>query len=244
MTDWSQLSHAYGSAEDLPALLDQIEADPNAERWNDLWSALCHQGSVYSASFAALPRLTTIAAAGDENERLHALLLAGAIIAGADQSHGVGDVRDKYAIEIAALLRMADEHLRMLSDRADYIYLLEAILSFEGIPVWCEYLAWGLVAGEYDVSCPDCETGLFIAIGDYGHFSTNGDYALEDDVRKVPLLPADPGDLHGIGQRLHGLASADGQNDVAAALTYLFGNAVCPDCGTDFSVADQIGGAS
>jgi hypothetical protein len=243
MTDWSQLSHAYGSAEDLPALLDQIEADPNAERWNDLWSALCHQGSVYSASFAALPRLTTIAAASDENERLRALLLAGAIMAGADQPHGVGDVREKYAIEIAALLRMAKEHLRTLSDRAEYIYLLEAILRFEGIQVWREDLSWGLVNGEYEVSCPGCEASLFIAIGDYGYFSTSGDYALEDDVQKVPLLPADPGDLHAIGQRLHSLALADGQNDVAVALTYLFGNALCPDCETEFSVADQIGDA-
>jgi hypothetical protein len=46
MTDWSRLSHAYGSAEDIPALLDQIASDPAPERWNDLWSALCHQGSV------------------------------------------------------------------------------------------------------------------------------------------------------------------------------------------------------
>ncbi|WP_157880013.1 hypothetical protein [Streptomyces natalensis] len=240
MTDWSQLSHAYGSAEDIPALLDRIASEPSSELWNDLWSALCHQGSVYSASFAALPWLTVIAAGDDQQERLNALVLAGAIMAGAGQPHEAGDVRNTYAIEVAALLRMANEHLRTLPDSDEYIYLLEAALALEGIPVWSEVLAWGLVNGGYGVSCPGCETGLFIAIGEYGHFSTSGDYALEDDVEKTSLRPAHPADLEGIGRRLHGVALADGRQDVAATMTYLFGHATCPDCGTDFSVADQV----
>ncbi|MDY0810047.1 hypothetical protein [Kitasatospora purpeofusca] len=241
MTDWSRLSHAYGSAEDIPALLDRIETDPSAERWSELWSALCHQGSVYSASVAALPRLTAIAAAADTAEQLNALHLAAAIVAGADQLNEAGDVRVKNAQDIAVLLRMANEHLRTASDRTDYIYLLEALLAFEGVPVWGEELAWGLVNGEYQISCPHCETDLFIAIGDYGCFSTSGDYALHDDVEKAPLRPADPGDLRGIGQRLHTLALGDGRRDVATALTHLFGHAHCTDCGTDFAVADQVG---
>ncbi|WP_445277460.1 hypothetical protein [Streptomyces sp. DSM 41033] len=79
MTDWSQLSHAYGSAEDIPALLDQIASEPSPERWNDLWSALCHQGSVYSASFAALPWLADVANGDDREQAVSALNLAGAI---------------------------------------------------------------------------------------------------------------------------------------------------------------------
>ncbi|MFJ4667087.1 hypothetical protein [Kitasatospora purpeofusca] len=242
MTDWSQLSHAYGSAEDIPALLDRIEADPSAECWSDLWSALCHQGSVYSASFAALPRLTAIAAtAADTKEQLNALHLAAAIVAGADQLNEVGDLRAKNAQDIAVLLRQANEHLRTAPDRTDYIYLLEAVLAFEGVPVWGSELACGLVNEEYQTSCPQCETDLFIAIGEYGYFSTSGDYALHDDVEKAPLRPADPGDLHGIGLRLHSLALGDGQGGVATALTYLFGGARCTDCGADFVVADRMG---
>jgi hypothetical protein len=82
-TDWTQLSHAYGSAGDIPALLDRIELAPTAELWNALWSSLCHQGSVYSASFAALPRLAAIAATQPGEQRVNALVLAGAIMAGA-----------------------------------------------------------------------------------------------------------------------------------------------------------------
>lgn len=58
MTDWSQLSHAYGTAEDIPGLLDRLEPDPRSPVWNDLWSSLCHQGTVYTASYAALTEQT------------------------------------------------------------------------------------------------------------------------------------------------------------------------------------------
>jgi hypothetical protein len=67
--DWSRLTHAYGAASDIPALLHQIAADPRpntrpgGEPWFSLWSALCHQGDVYGASYAAQPHLVQIALA-------------------------------------------------------------------------------------------------------------------------------------------------------------------------------------
>lgn len=58
---WSELQHAYGSAADIPELLVQLQQLPNsegdAEPWFTLWSALAHQGDVYSASFAAVPHV-------------------------------------------------------------------------------------------------------------------------------------------------------------------------------------------
>jgi len=58
---WAKLHHAYGSASDIPVLLKQLEHHPksggNAEPWFSLWSALAHQGDVYSASFAAVPHV-------------------------------------------------------------------------------------------------------------------------------------------------------------------------------------------
>lgn len=58
---WSELRHAYGSAADIPELLARLRELPksegNAEPWFTLWSALAHQGDVYSASFAAVPHV-------------------------------------------------------------------------------------------------------------------------------------------------------------------------------------------
>ena len=59
---WSELETAYGSGAGIPALLVQLKEFPlmqsyRDEPWFSLWSALCHQGDVYSASFAAVPHI-------------------------------------------------------------------------------------------------------------------------------------------------------------------------------------------
>jgi len=69
-SEWSELRHAYGSASDIPPLLRQLADLPDssgqAEPWFSIWSALAHQGDVYSASFAAVPHvISALAAAPD-----------------------------------------------------------------------------------------------------------------------------------------------------------------------------------
>jgi hypothetical protein len=58
---WSELQHAYGSAGDIPSLLRQLVDTPSShgedEPWFSIWSALAHQGDIYSASFAAVPHV-------------------------------------------------------------------------------------------------------------------------------------------------------------------------------------------
>jgi hypothetical protein len=63
---WQHLSHAYGTAADIPPLLSRAAVDTTPAHvtgspWLDLWSALCHQGDAYTASYAALPHLIDIA---------------------------------------------------------------------------------------------------------------------------------------------------------------------------------------
>jgi hypothetical protein len=61
VTDWADLGHAYGTAEDTPGLLAQAAGDPDDRAWDELWSRICNQGTVYTASYAALPELAAIA---------------------------------------------------------------------------------------------------------------------------------------------------------------------------------------
>lgn len=84
--EWDALQHAYGSAGDIPALLDHARRAPAGagyqdEPWFSLWSALCHQGDVYSASYAAVPALIEIAATrqADHAAARECVLLAGMI---------------------------------------------------------------------------------------------------------------------------------------------------------------------
>ncbi|NTF43365.1 hypothetical protein [Rhizobium rhizogenes] len=64
---WSELQHAYGDASNIPNLLRRLASSPGPKRnhrdapWFDLWSSLCHQGDVYSASYVAVPHIVKIA---------------------------------------------------------------------------------------------------------------------------------------------------------------------------------------
>ena len=61
---WTDTKHAYGSAENIPVLLEKIYQNPSDdgsnetdEIWSTLWSSLCHQGDVFTASALASPHL-------------------------------------------------------------------------------------------------------------------------------------------------------------------------------------------
>lgn len=61
--DWAALSHAYGSAHDVPALIRGVASSDDDRRVGALhamYSGLVHQGAVYPASVAAIPHLVEI----------------------------------------------------------------------------------------------------------------------------------------------------------------------------------------
>ena len=64
---WGELQHAYGGASDIPGWLRELEAFPpqegdEAPPYFALWSSLCHQGEVYTASYAAVPHIIRVLA--------------------------------------------------------------------------------------------------------------------------------------------------------------------------------------
>jgi hypothetical protein len=58
--------------------------------------------------------------------------------------------------------------------------------------------------------------------------------------KRIPLRPADPSALEGLPRRLRTRVLADGHPDLANKLTYVFGDAVCVDCGTPFHVHEAV----
>ncbi|WP_232666619.1 hypothetical protein [Pseudonocardia sp. TRM90224] len=240
MIDWSGLRHAYGTAQDVPALLQRLEPDPEAEVWEELWSRLCHQGDVYSASFASLPALTSAIAGWPPADRILGLNLAAAIVAGADRDGS--DARQRYAAEIANLAYLTAESRRAAdpADPAAYIYLLQATLAFDGVPVWGLELD-KLADGEYEAPCPTCGTENYIVIGEDGRFTTVEEYVTDPAAVRIPLRPAV---LDGLAERLWNTARGDGQQDVADRLRHLFGHGTCGQCAAQFAVAEAIATAA
>jgi hypothetical protein len=68
---WFELTDAYGPSSEIPTLLAVLLTLPpdqgqGAEPYFSLWSALCHQGDIYTASYAAVPHIARAIAGSPE----------------------------------------------------------------------------------------------------------------------------------------------------------------------------------
>jgi hypothetical protein len=133
MTDWAGLRDAYGPAADIPALLASAEAQDadDGEAWNDLYGRLFHQGTVYSASYAAIPALAAMTSRHQPAGNMAPLHLAAAIIASTDGPEDSATVRRRYEDDLLVLRAAAERNLRFARDDADFVYGLEALMAFE-----------------------------------------------------------------------------------------------------------------
>ncbi|WP_194906176.1 hypothetical protein [Catenulispora rubra] len=100
---WHELGHAYGPAVDTPELLLLLTSTSDDEIGDvieALNSSLCHQGTVYPASVAAIEFMARLAVGGIHTVSLLELLGA---IAGSDDPHGL-DARDAARQAVVAQL--------------------------------------------------------------------------------------------------------------------------------------------
>ena len=242
MTDWKALYHAYGEASGIPALIDELRANPSDTVWQDLWGSLCHQGTVYSASYASLQPLCELAKSMLASDRLSPLMLIGAIVA-SDDLFGVDrrPVDDIQAL-IPDLQALADESMKVSGLTPEiFVYYLQAASAFADDLFWGRHLDH-LVDGEFPGICPACHHDLYLVIGAYGFFATAQEWAEPQDADsgRNPISPASDHDLSGSAARLHSMATEYGQPQIALWVRYVFGTAICPACNEPFQVAEAI----
>lgn len=246
--DWSALKHAYGNAADVPALLARLSPDPDAGVWEELWSRLCHQGTVYSASFAALPALADIAGRWKPTERAQLIALAASILD--SRNHCPKDLLGPLEWVAPRFQQLCRESLAQRElPKADFIYLLQAARSLAGDHFWGEGLDH-LVSGEFPGQCPHCGVELYLVIGEYGFFTTAEEWVQRPGSRpgmiepragiKATAIEPQIGLLPEVGQWLHDRAQAAQQVDVADWIRHLFGTSGCPSCGRAFEVQAAI----
>ena len=138
-TDWNKLEHAYGAASDIPALLEKVGGFPpetswQSEPWFSLWSALYHQGDIYSASIAAVPTVVATLAAEPIRATLSFYMLP-TLIAIADHSSPVTtdqEIRIEFNAAISQLGVIATQALPTIADQDVRIAAQAAILAAQG----------------------------------------------------------------------------------------------------------------
>jgi hypothetical protein len=141
---WPDLDHAYGPAADIPDLLQRARQDQSPGHlprspWYELWSALCHQGDVYLASYAAVPHLADIAHdRRDARAQFEPLFLIGSIELARLEGRGP-PLRDALGVWYAAALQktqaLIDEALFLPWSAEQRDALEAARLAVVGNPV-------------------------------------------------------------------------------------------------------------
>ncbi len=161
---WEGLTNAYGSAAGIPALLEELQtAGPQqtytTEPWFSLWSALCHQYDVYTASYAALPHIIAIAGNRSAGDRLDYLMLASSIEAFRHLENAPPippDLQEAYLEGLKQAFRLILDCLKLDWSESEYRILLGAMAVVRGQP----QLGNAIFELERESECPNCQNSF------------------------------------------------------------------------------------
>lgn len=239
--DWPSLQAAYGSAGDAGELMVALQNAEHQEDWGELWLHLCHQGTVYPASHAALPVLLGIALQDARLDADDALLLAGAIVAGSvpedpglhPHSSTIGALID--VVEARLTLPVIDADAQLFARRA----LRQAWLGLKGEKVWSLHLD-RLEEGELVGECDRCGADLYAEFDEEAPYLCHEDPVHGAPTARTPLQAGSP--LNAVEQWLLQQALRDGDHQAVRLLGLAFGEAPCSACGCMFPVRSCAGG--
>ncbi|MFJ4499192.1 PBS lyase [Streptomyces sp. NPDC088864] len=124
--DWASMEHAYGPADDVPALLRGLASPDPAEReraLDGMYGAVHHQGDVYPCTLACIPfllELVTDPAVPDRGDIVELLTSIGGIDLGEDDEAELGEDEAEgaanYAMAAAAVSAGAGVFFGLLAD--------------------------------------------------------------------------------------------------------------------------------
>ena len=131
---WASLRCAHGDARAIPGLLARLDGAPpedswQSEPWHSLWLALCHDGAIHSASFAAVPHIVAALADAPEHASISHFVLPASIEL----------ARATHAVEVSAGL--IDGYVTALSR-------LPLLAGLVASPDWSETLCTAALAAS------------------------------------------------------------------------------------------------
>ena len=163
---WASLGHAYGDCRDTVDWLRRLH-DPAANfhasvKSFDYWSALCHQQSVYTATYATIPHLVSVIAplAADNRDRGDLLCFVGYSVACGHLS-GAADIpaflRGDYESaqhDAVPLISASIPFTKETENTASELrHMMSALAACRGYPE----LAFMLADLDCSIECPNCD---------------------------------------------------------------------------------------
>jgi len=240
MHDWSKLVDAYGPATEIPGLLSRLTPSAGDTGWTDAWGRLCHQGTVYTASYAALPLLLDIARRWTAEYRTNPLSLAAAIVASEELEGSRDELIAPYVWTIEKFSKLARESLSVPNcSSTDFRYLIGATLVFNGhlqLGERFESLKNGCVTGR----CTDCSEFVCFVIGNGEYFSTTVGWHPGAITKRFAIEPITEHELHGVEKWAYDECLAGNQTKLASDFCYFLGRTNCPMCHCRIDVAECL----
>jgi hypothetical protein len=247
---WRSLSQAYGDASDVPRMLQALfrdSADVRSEAWSDIWSSLCHQGSVYTASYAAVPHIVEHATS-NESARAHCLIFVGAVATSTDAAAIPWELREEY---VAALARAEPLVIAAIeakpSEEHKLVYLLESLAALRGCTLTAQIIE-GFADGGFVPRCPAeaCGVEVYVSIDGTTMFATLESFATEVGEERIEITP--PADAARDGAwsdecvlpLLVELAGRGGHPALATKLALWDGAITCPKCREPFALRTAL----
>ncbi|WP_256757658.1 hypothetical protein [Cohnella sp. WQ 127256] len=260
---WGKLTGPYGSAENVPDLLQQLMKQFSQEVHDELFQEhLFHQNTIYTATYAAVPFLAQIACSTSNAEvRKELFITCGIIEASRDEqdkapfpeswaklaedadSSVCAELYREYIEAIGKLTALTKEVFAYAAhhsiDETDKRYILIADAAYRGSYIIANMLMTFNIGDEYVAVCPACEKDVFI-------------WPSEDNHAEI-LQAYEHDPVSHTGQEAHAIvpvtsfadeeirtlaeqAEAIGEQILARHLPYLAGETLCPSCRERISV--------
>ncbi len=260
---WRKLTGPYGSADNVPVLLQQLMQEYSQEVFDELFQEyLFHQNTIYTATYAAMPFLAQLASSTSDAEvRKEMFINCGIIEASrdrrdeapfpaswaelaADADNSVcTELYREYIDAIGKLKGLTKEVFASTAqqhtiDEIEKRYILVADAAYRGSYSAANMLMTFSNGDEYVAVCPTCEEDVFIWPNeDHAGIlqAYEQDPVFNTDQESHLIIPAASFADEDV-RELAERAEVIGEQTLAAHLRYLAGETECPYCHEKISV--------
>lgn len=231
---WNELDHAYGPAGDIPDLLRALERG-DQELWDELVPALCHQGCVYTATYAAVPHIVRIGSHEPLDDQVAFWSFIGAVVSARETAPVPGYLHAAWAGSLVHAEEMTLACFAPGLDDATGLELLIALAGIRRLPAVAETLRL-LRTETASTTCPRCGTTMRVSTADVPFVVEEDELTLALGTSGEMKAPRAP---HPEVRQLAQVARIAGLVDLEHRVAALAKETRCPTCQLEFSLIDR-----
>lgn len=248
---WVQLTAAGGSPRVVVQLLRSLRTHPSDRDWVELFEQLCHQWTLETCAYAALPHVLELAEAQGRIRDPEFLSGIGRV---AQPMERVAECPEDLRPDFDSACEQAAAWTRSAASdpgyaKRDYVYALGAAAGFAGRrgPALELFFSLGSSEPEAELECPWCGAYLIQTITAEEAYLEAMDRHMRPISPRAPVRPrerpelTEPRDDQEDFEWLIATATGARQHRVVDELRYLYGSASCPTCAEHIDLADALG---